>query len=351
MMTTPKRDRVLSLTMWRLASQLAWQGMFVLSLCFAFTVHAETEPAGADRPFRFPGSPYVLQDGDIVLTKGGDLFNVLNSEFGFPQGRYSHAQVYLADHGTTGKLVGFSRYGIQEFSPALLDANTDYLALVRPRQSPAPGALMAALKILKSRPLRFDYAMRWPEVDSDSTYCAGFLSQLHRMAGAQDPFPPLTSDIVRESKIGHWAKRRLGLDLSVVVSPNRVLSLDGFELLAEHQPANATATTAVILTDRVVKKVRGYIENENMDFKPIEGSKLVLGLLYAGMVQEVELPEFPVKMQGPFASMKAFSEKVGSEVRKRIRTAGEKPWSPQEIESLTDSVADAYRDRYFIHAR
>lgn len=320
----------------------------LVALFFFFPAFADPGVAGPPRQFVFPGSNIGLQNGDIILSNSGGLFSALNRQYGFPRGPYSHASVYIEDSKTGGVLVDFSGNGLIELSPDLSAQLSDELALIRPRIAPPAGALSAALRQLKSRPLQFDYDMRWPDVGSDATYCAGVVSQLYRLAGMPDPFPPGNANEARGGFMSHWATERLGLDLNGIVSPNRILSLGDFELLAEYKPADLAASLPRIITMTAVQKVNDYMEKDGLSLQPPKpGSRFILSLANTGLLDGLPLSQIPEKRRGTFITLNEFVEKVRMRTSRYLRHHDEIARNEQAVVEVTQAVADQYRDIYF----
>lgn len=321
------------------------------ALLFLFPAFAGANVLKQPGHFVFPGSDVVLQDGDIILTNSGGLFSALNKQYGFPRGPYSHASVYIEGSESGGVLVDFSTDGLIERSPDLGARRSVELALIRPKAAPSAGALAAALKQLKSRPLRFDYDMRWPDVGSNSTYCAGLISQLYRLAGMPDPFPPGNVNEIRRDFMAQWASKHLELDLAQIVSPNQVLAREGFELLAEYKPGDITAALPRIITAAVVQKVDDYLGKDGLGLQaPKSGSRFILGLVNSGVLDGVVLAHLPEKRREAFFALNEYVQKVRMRVERYIRIHDGTAWNEQDVVEVTRAVADQYRDIYFIRA-
>lgn len=330
----------------RLAA-LKWVAALV-NLFLFFPSFADPGVAGPPRQFVFPGSNIALQDGDIILSNSGGLFSALNRQYGFPRGPYSHASVYIEDSKTGGVLIDFSGNGLIELSPDLRAQLSDELALIRPRIAPPAGALSAALKQLKSRPLQFDYDMRWPNVGSNATYCAGVVSQLYRLAGMPDPFPPGNADEARGGFMSRWATEQLGLDLNDIVSPNRILSLEDFVLLAEYKPTDLAPSLPRIITMAAVQKVNDYLEKDGLSLQPPRpGSRFILSLANAGLLDGLPLSQIPENRRGTFITLNEFVEKVRMRTSRYLRHHDEIARNEQAVVALTQAVADQYRDIFF----
>ena len=318
------------------------------ALFFFFPAFADSGVPRQPGQFVFPGSDYVLQDGDIILSNSGGLFSALNRQYGFPRGPYSHASLYIKDSKTGGVLIDFSGNGLIELSPDLGAYLSDELALIRPRIVPPAGALSAALKQLKSRPLQFDYDMRWPDVGSNSTYCVGVVSQLYRLAGMPDPFPPGNANEARAGFMSRWATEQLGLDLKDIVSPNRILSLEDFELLAEYKPDDLAASLPRIITMTAVQKVNDYLEKDGLSLQPPKsGSRFILNLANSGLLDGLPLSQIPEKRREAFITLNEFVEKVRMRTSRYLRHHDEIARNEQAVVEVTQAVADQYRDIFF----
>lgn len=320
----------------------------LVTLFFLSVAFADSHVSPHAKSFIFPGSNHVLKNGDIILSNSYGLYSALNSHYGSPQGRYSHALVYMEDSQSGGVLLDFSGHGLQELSPDLSIVPTNEMALVRPRTAPAPGALSSALKQLKSRQLQFDYEMRWPALESSSTYCAGFVSQLFRLAALPDPFPPNEKGEAPDRFITQWARENLGLDLEQVVSPNKVLFLDSYELISEYKPRDLNASLPRIISRAAVRKVQDYLEQDGlMLLPPRAGSSFVIGLTNAGSFDGVTIAQLPEHRRASFLSLQEFTQKVIYRVTRHVRLHDETDWTEQDVEEVSRAVADQYRDSFF----
>ena len=158
---------------------------------FFYCASAWAEEAQPNGPHPFPGTATTLQDGDIILNDSLNIVSSFNRQFGYPLGLYTHASIYIELPKEGGRIIGFNDAGIQVSKPDAMLRRNFRLALLRPRVKPPAGALAVAFQALSGRPLKFDYDMKWPSADSNTSYCAGFISQLYRLAGLAeiDPFP------------------------------------------------------------------------------------------------------------------------------------------------------------------
>lgn len=317
---------------------------------FLFCVFAVAGAARAQNPaVTFPGSTVRLKDGDIILDTAPDLSNFLISDLGRPAGKYAHANVYVVIPGKGGRLVSFDNEGVHITGVRKVFEDDYYLALVRPRHPPPPGRLAAALAILQRRPPAFDYALRWPRLDSDKTYCAGFVSQMYRLSGLPDPFP--RSFTGRKEAGDAWLADHLGIDPSKSVSPNAPLFLPQFKLVAQYQnPAKGIADEAAI-SAAIAGRIKDYLVKRHLTpVTPGLGDKLVLMLVNTGLFDASDIPLDalrPRQRRAVLAVVK-FTFMVQSRVARTLYLNDDEDWSEKKIAALTDRVADAYRNSYFV---
>lgn len=321
----------------------------VVALCFWLTASAGQDDRPTHRSALFPGSQVVLQDGDIILNTSPNILGALNGFYGFPRGRYAHAMVVVAHPDGGVLLLDFTDDEGFRARDASVLTGTNELALVRPRFPVQPDALWAAMKALESRPLSFDVDMQWPALDSNATYCVGFISQLFRLAGLPDPYPANTPRDVTESYMTHWAAQHLGLDLLRIVSPNRVLINEQFSIVARYRPQDALAALPRIVATAVTRKVEHYIEHDGLQQAPPgAGSRLLIGMASVGMLEQSLLAQMPEQRRAPLAQLLEYFSLVQTRVARHIRLHDEHPWTEQDIEQVAGLIADGYRDRYFI---
>lgn len=315
------------------------------------------QPARADSPalsasYLFPDTAIALQDGDILLTDTPKLTSTLIRQLGNPPGKYSHTVVFIAFPDGTAKLVGFSDHGIKESDPAPYLRNMTRLALVRPTSKPAKGALANAYKTLSMRPLLFDFDMRWPSIDSNRTYCAGFISQLVRLSGPleTDPFKP--SAAYQTGFWDDWAWQHLGLSLQQIVSPNAVLAHPHYTLISEYQAQGVEQNTAHWIAESTFASIMRYIEQEQSAIAPIKlGTNMALQLAKMGLMEDMDLLNMPAPRLKAFIPLLEYSERVKSRVQRYIYMHEDQVWDEAAVRALTQSVADYYRDQYFVSAQ
>lgn len=308
---------------------------------------ALAEEQGSHQKVNYFGNSQIeLRDGDIILTNSPSAINSLLSVFGFPYGRYTHAFIYIESPSFDGKFIGFNRSGISITDPNERRYGVEY-AHLRPTYQPAQGSLVNAFLSLKQRPLKFDFELRWPSLNSDMTYCAGFISQMYRLASMPDPFPPASQ--AYESFWGQWFQEHLEIDLSHAVSPNAILYVKDFELLSEQRSDNAITVKNMIIYSSIVERFKTYIEKDNMEFLPPKlGSKLLLQATSMGMLDGFLLSELPEKFRETFMPIYDYMERVRTRVNRTIYLNEDKNWDEQSIRELTYAAADAYRDNFFI---
>ena len=318
---------------------------------FLFCVFAMVGAARAQDPVAvtFPGSAVRLRDGDIILDTAPDVSNFLISDLGQPSGKYAHANVYVVIPGEGGRLVSFDDEGVHITSVRKAFKDDYYLALVRLRKPPPPGRLAASLATLRRRPLTFDYALRWPGINSDRTYCAGFVSQMYRLAGLPDPFP--RSFTGRREAGDDWLAKHLGIDPSKSISPSAPLFLPPFKLVAQYQNTAKRIADAAAISEALAGKIKDYLTKRHLiPVTPGLGDKLVLMLVNTGMFDASDIPLDalrPRQRRAVLAVVK-FAFMVESRVARTLYLNDDEDWSEKNIAALTDRVADAYRNSYFV---
>jgi len=320
---------------------------FLAALFFCGSVLADQRVLEQSGVHVFPGSSIAMRDGDIILNTSASILGALNSQYGFPRGRYSHAMVYVKGADAAGVLLNYEDDGLEERQDFKLNLSNE-LALIRPRRAPPPDALIAAMKQLKARPLQFDYELRWPSLESNTTYCAGFISQLYRMAGLPDPFPPNGVDEVTERYMERWAMENLGFDIKQTVSPNKILTSTDYELVAVYIPEDIKSSVPRIIARTVTRKMQGYIEHDHMQpTPPGAGSQLLISMANLGMMDKNILAMMPEKRRKPLAHLFEFFSVVKARVERHLRLHNDVAWKEQDVEEITAVVADQYRDRFF----
>ncbi len=300
-------------------------------------------------PVLFPDSSITLEDGDIILSDGVDILPSFNREFGYPKGPYSHASVYIELPEKGGQIVDFNDSGMHISDPERFMSRSFKLAILRPIHKPAPGALARAFEALSERNMVFDFDMVWPSNDSRLTYCAGFVSQLFRLSGlpGMDPFP--RQEAYRMEFWNDWAQQHLGMDLSHAISPNAILSNAHFRLLAEYDNPSQALKKKFWLTDSTLRKVMHYLRNEQMEIAPPSlGSRLVFAATDAGWIKRNTFTQMPVKRRTAYITIYEFTEKVKARVERTLLLNEEKSWDEDDVRTLTESVADAYRNGFFM---
>ena len=327
--------------------------LFFRALVAAFSAIFLSNAAWADsatqKPaYVFPDTAIALQDGDIVLSDTPKLTSTLIRQLGNPTGPYSHAAVFIEFPDGTAKLVGYTDHGIKEIDPIYL-SEKGRLALVRPLVKPPMGALANSFVQLSKRPLVFDFDMRWPSVESNKTYCAGFISQLFRMSGPPENDPYKKPIDYKQEFWDNWALQQLGLTLSNIVSPNAVLADAHFKLLGEYQTQDMQQNIDLWLVETTFQTLMHFIEHDQLTIAPIKlGSRLALQLSRMGLMEEMDLLNMPEQRLKVFIPLWEYSEMVKARVNRLIFINEEQDWDETSVRALTKSVADYYRDRYFI---
>lgn len=297
----------------------------------------------------FPDTAISLQDGDIVLTDTPKLSSTLIRQLGNPTGPYSHVAVFIEFPDGTAKVVGYTDHGIKEIDPAKFLSDKGRLALLRPRVKPPQDALAKAYLQLSTLPLVFDFDMRWPSIESNKTYCAGFISQLFRMSGSaeNDPYKkPIDS---KKTFWDDWALQQLGLSLSHIVSPNAVLTDAHFKLLSEYQTQDKQQNIEHWIAETTFQALMHYIEQDQFKIAPIKlGSRLALELSKMGLMEEMDLLNMPEQRLKVFIPLWEYSEMVKARVNHLIFINEDQEWNETSVRALTKSVANYYRDRYFV---
>lgn len=299
-------------------------------------------------PVLFPGTSLALEEGDIILSDGVDMIPSFNREFGHPKGPYSHASVYIVFPDKEGQIVDFDNRGIRVHAPAGFMRRSFKLAILRPNQKPAPGALARAFRVLSQRNLRFDFNMAWPDRDSSQSYCAGFVSQLFRLADLShmDPFPQQEARPLEFW--GDWALQHLGMDLRQAISPNAILSNAHFRLLAEYDNPSPSLKKKFWLTDVTLRKIMHYLRHEQLEIAPPSlGSRLVFAATDAGWMEGNTFTQMPSQRGKVYVTVFEFVEKVKARVERTLFLHEDKAWSEDDVRALTEAVADAYRNDFF----
>ncbi len=310
---------------------------------------AQAESPAQNLVYFFPDTAVALQDGDIVLTDTPKLSSTLIRQLGNPTGPYSHAAVFIEFHDGTAKLVGYTDHGIKEIDPSKYLSDKGRLALVRPLVKPPQNALAKAYLQLAKRPLVFDFDMRWPSLDSNKTYCAGFISQLFRMSGPPESDPYKNPIDYKQAFWDDWALHQLGLSLSNIVSPNAVLTDAHFKLLGEYQTQDKQQNIDHWIVETTFQTLMHYIEQDQLTIAPIKlGSRLALQLSKMGLMEDMDLLNMPEQRLKVFIPMWEYSEMVKARVNRLIFINEDQDWDEKSVRALTKSVADYYRDNYFV---
>ena len=226
----------------------------------------------------------------------------------------------------------------------------DYLALLRPMHPPPPGRLAASLATLQRRSLAFDYAKDdgWQST-AKRTYCAGFVSQMYRLAGLPDPFPP--SFAGKKEPEDDWVAEHLGIDPSISISPNAPLFLSEFKLVAQYENTTRRVADKAAISAAIAGKIIDYAAKQHL--VPVVsglGDKLVLDLLSTGIfdADDIAVENLSPRQRAAVLAIAKFSLMVDSRVGRTLYLNDDEDWSAEKITALTDRVADAYRDKYFV---
>ena len=323
--------------------------MAAITAAIFFCNAAWAESPAQNQVYLFPDRAIALQDGDIILTDTPKLSSALIRQLGNPTGKYSHASVFIEFPDGTGKLVSFSDHGVIEIDPAKYLSNNDRLALIRPVATPTKGALADAFAQLSARPLVFDFDMRWPSIESNKTYCAGFISQLFRMSGLAESDPFQKSIGRKQAFWEDWALEHLGLSLSHIVAPNVVLSDAHFKLLSEYQAKNRQQDINYWISETTFHTIMHYIQHDQLEISPPKlGSGLALRLSKIGLIEGMDLLNMPEDRLKVFVPLWEFSKIVETRVNHLIYIHEGQQWDEASIRVLTKSVADYYRNNYFV---
>ncbi|MDD2719926.1 MAG: hypothetical protein PHH47_01290 [Gallionella sp.] len=299
---------------------------------------------------RFPGSDIVLQDGDLLLYYNPTPLEGLNSLFGLPKGRYSHASVYVMLPKIGGRIVDFSARGLSEQAPAA-SLEQDYrIALVRPNDPPPVEHLATALSDIRKRVadghIKFDYLLRWTAEDDGRYYCTEFISRLFRNAQLPDPFP-LQSDSENNFWRG-WVAENMDIDYSRIVSPNAPLHSPAFKLMAEYQRNDPAAQRQELELDTLLKQMEFYIKEQGrVPATPPLGSRLLVGMANAGFFTDQLIGGLPPKSRPILLVAHEFIVRVQERVERSVWLYEGEDWPPATIVNLTQRTADALRDKYF----
>ena len=323
--------------------------MAAITAAIFFCNAAWAESPAQNQVYLFPDRAISLQDGDIILTDTPKLSSALIRQLGNPTGKYSHASVFIEFPDGTGKLVSFSDHGVIEIDPAKYLSNNDRLALIRPVATPTKGALADAFAQLSARPLVFDFDMRWPSIESNKTYCAGFISQLFRMSELPETDPYKKPIEFKQAFWDDWALQHLGLSLSHIVSPNAVLANTHFKLLSEYQAKDKQKNVNHWIAETTFHTIMHYIEQDQLAIAPIKlGSGLALSLSKIGLIEGMDLLNMPEDRLKVFVPLWEYSKIVETRVNHLIYIHEDQQWDETSIRALTKSVADYYRDNYFV---
>lgn len=315
-----------------------------------FFCHAAWADSPAQHPgYLFPDTTIALQDGDIILTDTTTLSSALIRELGSPLGKYSHATVYIDFPDGTAKLVGFSDHGIKVSDPKDFLNSSYRLALIRPVGTPAKGALAEAFEQLSARPLVFDFDMKWPSLESNKTYCVGFISQLFRMAGLPESHSLQTAMEAKKVFWDDWVLQQLGFSLSDIVSPNAILTDTHFKLLSEYQTKSRQKASQYWISETTFHAIMNYIQQDQLKISPPKlGSSLALRLSKMGLIGEMDLLNMPEQRLKIFAPLYEYAKIVEARVNHLMFIHEDQSWDEASIRALTKSVADYYRDNYFV---
>jgi len=319
--------------------------VFVLWLLFFLAMPLSVAKA---QPILFPGTNIALEDGDIIVSDTLSSIDVLNRAFGHPTGSYTHATLFLNLPDKGPQLLSFQASGLLTVDPAAFMARAYKMALVRLRTKPDPANIQRAFEKVSHRKLEFDFDMRWPAIDSSKTYCVGLISQIYRIAGLPDPFPFRAAR--PDDFWSRWSHQTLDIDLSRIVSPNAVLAEKSFDVVGVYQNPAIHATNFIAIQNAVISRVEHYLDVEKRDFAaPGLGDLLVLQVAKLGLVDNAPiLARLPPEKQRIFVVFNDFMESVIKRTFRTMARDEDVVWSEKDVSDLAGSIADAYRDRFFV---
>ena len=302
---------------------------------------------GIARDWVFPGSRIPLQNGDIILVSDNSVSSEFIRQFGRPYGRYGHVALYM-DVPDQGPQFVHLRWGGIEFTAPekFLNKPESLFALVRLTQPVPPEKLQHALADLQSRNLHFDYGMSWPDIHSDSAYCAGFVSLVYRMSGLPDPFP-----LPEQAESPPWdatVQQIFTIDLRRTVSPNAVFLQKGFAPIATYAFQSENIKFRDNVRARIVKAVKGYFVEGRHPKADSLGDLIYLHLdALEQAFDGVPLDFLPGQFKKAFLSLNEFSLRVQGRLLRTMSLDPSYIWTQDEIAALVDQIADGYRDDFF----
>ena len=295
----------------------------------------------------FPGTNMALQDGDIILSSDGSVSSEFIREFGRPTGNYGHAAVFMILPDQNPQLVHVRWDGI-EFTPPqkFFRPATSTYALVRLRQPVPHEKLRQALAELQSRHLHFDYTMRWPKIDSVTTYCVGFVSQLYRLSGLPDPFP--MPDHPQHELWDHQVQMIFDIDLTQTISPNAALHQSEFKTVAQYAFKSKANTLNALIRSEIVQQVKGYFLEGRFPKTNGLGDLIYLNLdALEQTFDDIPLAGLPGEFKKSFLSINEFSLQIQKRIVRTMSFEPDHNWNPDEIAGMVREIADGYRDDFF----
>ena len=321
---------------------------FLTAIFVAFLAVAPCSAMGEEISPRLPDRSEHLQDGDVILTLSRSIVSSLMQVGGRPSGPFAHADVYVVTP-EGGKIVTFTDEGLSIKTPEEFSKNSYLRAVVLRLKQPAqPGRLARALEILKKRNLQFDYKMRWPATDSTSTYCAGAISQLFRLAELPDPFP-----LSSAGKAGPWddrIKKLFDIDLTQTVSANAPLYLPDFYVVDDYRNNSTDAIHDFAIFQALIEKAGSYMFDQKLNPKACGfGDKILLGLAEMGItLEDIPIDKVSPKQRESVLATYEFALAVTKRVKRTLYLNQDREWTERDIAELTAAVADGYRDDYFL---
>lgn len=318
-------------------------------LAFFFGSVAWAAGQGIESAPVFPGTSIILEDGDVILNDGLGIISTFNKKFGHPEGPYTHASVFVVLPKAGGRVIGYNDEGIHISKPQGMFSRNYRLALLRPATKPPAGALADAYQALTQRPLKFDYNMAWPSIDSSQTYCVGFISQLFQIAS-----PAMKDFFLPPKERPHdfwseWTKQNLDFNLSQIASPNIFLSNPNFRLIAEYQSDDRGDLVNNWIRRVLIDKIEIFIRDARLDIAPPKlGSRLALFAARAGIIDGITFAQMPDSFQDKFISIYEFMVSVELRTKRTMRLNDDHTWDEKAISALTGEVADSFRNEFFI---
>lgn len=311
---------------------------------FTFVIGAILSPAYAER-----AAQYVPHDGDILLFHDTGPIDDVIAGLARPIGSYTHADVYIDSPNQGGLLVSFNKNGVRVKKFTGISAPLAYeIAVVRAVHPPRAGSFFQALTTLEQRHQVFDFGMRWPALESRQTYCAGFISQLYRLAGAPDPFP-LSSVGRGDDSLDQAILRILDFDLSAIVSPSAPLYSPDFTVVMHSINKSPGVLLRKAVAQVIVERIKHYVSVDGLvPLTSSLGDAVLLALADNGIaIGDLPIDKLSPRQRDAFMAVYEFIQVTQERVLRTIYLHPDEVWDDATITEITESVADGYRDHYF----